>query len=58
MVSKSIKNKWMREVKPGVYRFLNIHTHRDLDDNITSFKTIYTSGHYLVGVTTDKSFWN
>ena len=36
MVSKSIRNKWMKEVKPDVYRFLNIHTHRELDDNITS----------------------
>lgn len=35
MVAKAIENKWMREVEPGVYRFLNIHTGRDLDDNVT-----------------------
>lgn len=36
MISKAIRNKWMREVKPGMYRFLNVHTREDLDDNITS----------------------
>ena len=36
MINKSINNKWMRQVKPDVYCFLNVHTHKDLDENAIS----------------------
>jgi len=35
MVGIAIENKWMREAHPNLYHFLNIHTSKDLDDNVT-----------------------
>jgi len=34
-IGRAIENKWMREARPGVYRFLMPHKAKDMDDNIT-----------------------